>query len=89
MRAALLTLELVACRSTGGPYDPAEGAARNTIRAQELNARAADLVGSTNTAFSNGGIFSPQRRRLSFAELSHFGKPAFQIGHVQGGRAGR
>ena len=48
MRAwALVALALVACRSAGsGPYErPGEGG-RNTFRAQELNAQAADLIAS-------------------------------------------
>ena len=45
MRAWLLALALVACRSTGdGPYAPTEEAGRNTVRAQELNAEAADAL---------------------------------------------
>jgi tetratricopeptide (TPR) repeat protein len=47
MRACALVLALVACRSAGsGPYErPGEGE-RNTYRAQELNAEAADLIAS-------------------------------------------
>jgi len=47
MRACALALALVACRSAGsGPYErPGEGE-RNTYRAQELNAEAADLIAS-------------------------------------------
>ena len=45
MRALALTLLLVACRSAAsGPYTPAEQAARNTVRAQELSSKAADLI---------------------------------------------
>jgi len=48
MRAwILLALALVACRSTkNGPYDPRVEAGRNTVHAQELNARAADALAS-------------------------------------------
>jgi tetratricopeptide (TPR) repeat protein len=45
MRACVLALALVACRSTGsGPYSPAAEGGRNTVRAQELNAEAADAL---------------------------------------------
>jgi len=45
VRVWVLALGLLACRSAGsGPYErPGEGG-RNTIRAQELNAQAADLI---------------------------------------------
>jgi Flp pilus assembly protein TadD len=50
MRRALsmaVALALVACRSAGeGPYSPTEAAARDTVRAQELNARAAEVISS-------------------------------------------
>ena len=45
MRAWVLALALVACRSTGsGPYSPPAESGRNTVRAQELNAEAADAL---------------------------------------------
>ena len=45
MRALVLVLALGACRSTsGGPYSPSDAAGRDTVRAQELNARAADVI---------------------------------------------
>jgi tetratricopeptide (TPR) repeat protein len=47
VRAWALALLLVACRSAGeGPYSPTEAAARDTVRAQELNARAAEVIAS-------------------------------------------
>jgi Flp pilus assembly protein TadD len=50
VRTWCLAFALVACHSVGaGPYAPETGAARNTVRAQELNARAADFVESDPT----------------------------------------
>jgi len=48
MRALWIALLLAGCRaaSGSGPYTPAEQAARNTVRAQELSSKAADLVDS-------------------------------------------
>jgi len=47
VRWAALFLLLAGCRATEkGPYAPETSAQRNTVRAQELNARAADLIGS-------------------------------------------
>jgi len=48
MRAALvLALAVAACRSAGsGPYETHGANERNTVRAQELNAEAADLIAS-------------------------------------------
>ncbi len=48
MRAWALALALaVACRSAGsGPYETTGENERNTVRAQELNAKAADLIAS-------------------------------------------
>ncbi len=43
----LALLLLVGCRAASqGPYATTEGAARNTVEAQELNARAADVIDS-------------------------------------------
>lgn len=45
MRAWIFALALVACRSTGsGPYSPTSESVRDSVRAQELNARAADAL---------------------------------------------
>jgi Tfp pilus assembly protein PilF len=46
MRALWIALLLAGCRaaSGSGPYTPAEQAARNTVRAQELSSKAADLL---------------------------------------------
>lgn len=45
MKVLLLALALVACRSTGsGPYSPSSESVRDSVRAQELNARAADAL---------------------------------------------
>ncbi|NOT31700.1 MAG: tetratricopeptide repeat protein [Planctomycetes bacterium] len=45
MRAWVLALALVGCRAAGtGPYEPGNEAKRDTVRAQELSARAADLI---------------------------------------------
>ena len=45
MKGWLLVLALVGCRAArDGPYDPTSEAERNTVRAQELNANAADLI---------------------------------------------
>ena len=47
----MLALALVACRTAGeGPYAPTQAAARNTVRAQELNIRAADAIDSDPAA---------------------------------------
>ena len=48
MRAWVLVLALAACRSTGrGPYSSTNEATRNTVHAQELNAKAADAITSS------------------------------------------
>ena len=45
MRAWALALVLVGCRAAReGPYDPTSESERNTVRAQELNTKAADLI---------------------------------------------
>ena len=45
MRAWVLVLALVGCKAAGtGPYEPGNEAKRDTVRAQELSARAADLI---------------------------------------------
>jgi len=45
VRAWIFALALVACRSTGsGPYSPTSESVRDSVRAQELNARAADAL---------------------------------------------
>ncbi len=47
MRVWWLVLALAGCRAaSGGPYAPEDEGQRNTVRAQELNAQAADLVSS-------------------------------------------
>jgi len=43
----VLALALVACRAAGdGPYSPTDQHTRDTVRAQELNTRAADAIAS-------------------------------------------
>jgi tetratricopeptide (TPR) repeat protein len=45
VKGALALVLLAACRAaTGGPYEPSVSAQRDTARAQELNARAADAL---------------------------------------------
>ena len=45
MRAWVLVLALVGCKAAGtGPYEPGNEAKRDSVRAQELSARAADLI---------------------------------------------
>ena len=45
MRAWVLALALLGCKAAGtGPYEPGNEAKRDTLRAQELSARAADLI---------------------------------------------
>ena len=54
MRACVLLLALAACRSTGsGPYSSTNEATRNTVLAQELNAKAADAI-TTSPAEAEG-----------------------------------
>ncbi len=47
----MLALVLVGCRAAGtGPYAPGSQAQRDPVRAQELSARAADLIGTDAVA---------------------------------------